>query len=325
MFPLFKDVDMIGIKLFIAGSTHPSAQRARDRARLRLSKLQNKLIAPDGSGVALFVHDFNDFKSQQEDYDQFIQNEADIFIAMVDANNDAGEGTYSEYITACESYKERGRPEIIVLYKTAKGKTRPPQRWTEPLKHIDGNKRYVIPEPTYHQLLMKLQEELVGNFIGGGRIHKFIPNNPVATKIAVRPKIGDIYDKDGLKGVIFDIDPDGISGKIISLRESIACTWQEWPGKKRKISSEWRAPSISELEQIVMTPENLKTINAAIKANKGQVLECDKWNNIFWSETKKNAFKQMAVRWFNSKRMFTLESFSNSLKGYIRTVADVKL
>lgn len=313
---------MIGIKIFIAGSTHSSAQGARDRARIRLSKLQNKLISPDGNGVALFVHDFNDFKSQQAEYDKFIQNEADIFIAMVDANNDAGEGTYSEFVTACESFKKTGKPEIIVLYKAAKGKSKPPQRWTEPLKNIDERKRYVIVAATYYQLLTQLQENLVGNFVSGGIIHKFMPAIPAKVANSGH-KIGELYNKDGKKGIIYEISSDCTSGKIISLGPSIETTWKEWPIKRKKLDSEWRVPTISELEHIVMDPKTLKIINSAIKAHDGCELEGDRWRNILWSDTKQNGFKQRAVRW-NSQTNYTSECFNITLKGFVRVVADVK-
>lgn len=308
---------MIDIKIFIAGSTHPTAVRAREKLRLRLSKIQNSLVGPDKAGVALFVYDCDDFMSQQEEYDKFIQNNADIFIAVVDAKNEAGEGTYGEYITACESYKKTGKPDIIVLYRTTKDRNIPPEKWTKPLNSIDNNRRYVIPGSTYPKLMEKLQVDLTN------RIQKFFPGG-IRKSAASKYRIGDLYDKDAVKGIIFEVASDGASGKIISLDESIKCTWQDILNKRKRLNPVWRVPSISELEQIVLNGDILKTINAAIIANQGCPLECDRWSNIFWSATKKNGFKQMGARWLNNQNRFSTDCFSNSLKGCIRLVKDVK-
>ena len=307
---------MVGIKVFISGSTHKNAQRYRDKARILLSKLQNKRFGQNEEEIAIYAHDFTDFKRQQEEYNKFIQDEADIFIALVDAKYDTGEKTYektySEYTLACETYKKFGRPEIVILYKTAKQKGRPGNKWTEPLQDIDKRGRYVISKPNNRELLIQLQEELVSNYVSGGIIHKFLPTNPIRqTGPACKFKIGDTYDKKGVRGIIFEINETGKSGKIISSEPAIECSWEDVNKQKIRINPGWRIPTIEELENIII--------------NHSSSLNCKKKKNIiFWSTTQKDSVNQRGIKWFPRTNKFEKTNSMHSTPGCIKPVKNIE-
>lgn len=308
-------------KVFLAGSTKSDAQWARDRIRILMSKIQNRTFGHD-ENIALYVHDFKDFKSQQYEYNKFIQEETDIFIAVVDSKydtvdehlNDIGKGTFTEFMLACESCKEKGKPEIILLYKTSKERKTPTKRWAS---HLDQIGKYAIAAPKFHEILRQLETEIIAT------IEKTIPSS--AKPAACKYQVGDIYEKEGLKGVVFSVDKNGENGKILSIGSSTICTWSEFSRKKRLLNSPWRVADILELEEIFLHKENLQKINKTLKGIKeGACLEYDRYKDTIWSCTPKSPFRQKAARWSHNKQAFTSGDCEVSHQGIIRPVADVK-
>lgn len=314
---------MQAFKVFLAGSTKSDAQRARDRIRILLSRIQNRDFGLDNPSIALYIHDFKDFKSQQHEYNEFIQNETDIFIAIVDAKydnlkdaeNDIGKGTFAEFQLACKSYLERGKPEIILLYKSNKEHKKPTKRWAALLNQIN---KYAISEPKFHEILIQLETEVEAT------IKNSLPIN--STKIINdRHKVGDLYEKDGLKGVIFHIDKSGERGKILSIQKSTICTWKEFK-KKSHINSPWRVADINELEEIFLHRETLQKINTTLEGLKdGVSLEYGRYLETIWSSTPKSPFSQKAARWSYHTQTFTSGACDINHKGIVRLVADVQL
>jgi hypothetical protein len=241
---------MYGIKVFLAGSTNSNAQKNRNSIRCRLSRLQNRLSGLGKGQVALFVYDYKDFESSQTEYNKFIQSETDIFIAFVNAKyetkefieKEEGKGTYAEFQLACQTFLETGKPEVILLYKKEKESTKPSKRWLCELGKIG---KYAIDESRYHELYDRLDKELLT------AISKFLPDAPEPTQVTPSQyKIGDVYEKDGVKGIIFSIDESGKSGKILSIQPSIICSWQNFQKKKSPFTQ--RNPMYP-LENIVHT------------------------------------------------------------------------
>lgn len=312
---------MHGIRVFLAGSTKQEAQRARNSIRVLLSRLQNRLWGLGQEQIALYVYDFKDFESRQKEYDKFIQNETDIFIALVDAKFDTkefaetedGKGTYSELQLACDSFIEKGKPEVILLYKTSKDRKKPTKRWRTELDRIG---KYALPDTSYAKLNRQLETEL------GNTICKFIPNTPKPTP--AKYKIGDVYEKDGVKGIVFSIDQSGKSGKILSIKRSTICSWNEFQKKKKPFAEPWRAPEMPELEEIFLNRETFQKISNTLKNLKDGVnLEHDRYRESFLSNTPHKAFRQKIVRWSYSKQNFSAGDCETSYVGIIRPIAEV--
>lgn len=310
---------MVGIKVFLAGSTRSDAQRARDRIRIILSRLQNRLW--NREQIALYVHDFKDFASEQREYDKFIQNETDIFIALVDANFDTkeftetedGKGTYSEFKLACDSFLEKGKPEVILLYKTSGERKRPSRRWKAELDQIG---KYALPDATYANLWRQLETEM------GNIISKLVPNDP--EPVLTKYNIGDIYENDGLKGIVFSVDKSGKSGKVLSIGPSLSCSWKDFQKKKAPFAEPWRVPDIYELEEIFVNEDTYQKICKTLMSMKGGVnLERNRYRRTFLSSTPDGAFRQKAGRWSDHSQGYISGACETSHVGLIRPVADV--
>lgn len=315
---------MYGIRVFLAGSTKQSAQRARNNIRLLLSRLQNRLWGPGQVQIALYAHDFKDFESRQQEYNKFIQNETDIFIALVDGKYDTkefaetedGKGTYAEFQLACESFVEKGKPEVILLYKTDKERKKPSKRWRTELDRIG---KYALPDTTYQNLNRQLEIEL------GKAICKFIPDTPSTPKQAPsKYKIGDVYESCGVKGIVFSINDDGKSGKILSIRPSIISSWKDFAKKKNPLTQPWRTPEIQELEDIFLNKDTFQKISKTLKNLKDATcLEHDRYRESYLSSTPDKAFRQKTVRWSYGKDIFSSTDCETSYVGIIRPVAEV--
>lgn len=313
---------MYGIRVFLAGSTKQGAQR--NSIRCLLSRLQNKLKGPEQEPIALHVYDYKDFESRQKEYDEFIQNETDIFIALVEAKYDTKEhieaedckGTYHEFKLACEAFIEKRKPEVILLYNTSKGPKKPSKRWKTELDRID---KYALADTSFGKLSNRLATEIEKT------ICKWLPNTPKPEKAtAAKYQIGDVYECNGVKGIVFSIDPSGQSGKIISIRPSIICSWKDFQKKKAPFTSPWRAPEMQELEEIFLNKDTFKTVSDTMKQLKGAAnLEHDRYREAYLSSTPHKAFRQKIVRWSCSQQCFNAGDCETSYVGIIRPIAKV--
>ena len=318
---------MYGIRVFLAGSTKQSAQRARNNIRIMLSRLQNRLCDLCQVPIALYVYDCKDFESRQEEYNKFIQDRTDIFIALVDGQYDPKDlaetedgkpqqKTYAEFKLACDSFMEKGKPEVILLYKTYKERQKPTKRWRT---ELDGIGKYALTDTTYANLNRQLETEL------DKTIHKLIPDTPKLAKAApAKYKIGDVYESCGVKGIVFSINDDGKSGKILSIRPSIISSWKDFARKKNPLTQPWRTPEIQELEDIFLNKDTFQKISKTLKNLKeATCLEHDRYRESYLSSTPHKAFRQKTVRWSYGKDIFSSTDCETSYVGIIRPVAEV--
>lgn len=318
---------MFGIRVFLAGSTKQDAQRARNNIRLLISRLQNRLGDLDKDNFALYVYDCKDFESKQEEYNKFIEDRTDIFIALIDARYDTKElaetedgrpqqKTYAEFKLACDSLIENGKPEVILLYKAYKDRQKPTKRWRTELDRIG---KYALTDTTYANLNRQLETELEKT------IRKLIPDTPKLAKATpAKYKVGDLYENNGVKGIIFSIDQSGKSGKILSIKPSMICSWKDFQRKKAPFAKPWRVPEIQELEELFLNKETLLKISGTLKKMKdGANLEHDRYKESYLSSSPHKAFRQKIVRWSSSQQCFNAGDCETSYVGIIRPVAKV--
>lgn len=104
------------IKCFIAGSKTLMAER--NTMRVVVSNMYHNWKS---FNFLIEVYSFDNFehtmseKGHQEEYNQFIANEADLVLFLFD--NTVGDKTLEELDTAIDSYKKNKRPKIIVYVK----------------------------------------------------------------------------------------------------------------------------------------------------------------------------------------------------------------
>lgn len=105
------------IKIFIAGSL--KLGRERDALRSVISIMYNKWQFHDFKILSYTFEDFsNKFKAdggQQTSYDEFIENEADWAVFVLDGH--VGGITRSEFNKALAAHKKTGKPNILALQK----------------------------------------------------------------------------------------------------------------------------------------------------------------------------------------------------------------
>lgn len=105
------------IKCFIAGSKTMMAER--NAMRIVVSNMYHNWKS---FNFLIEVYSFDNFehtiseKGHQEEYNQFIANEADLALFLFD--NTVGDKTLEELDTAIDSYKRNKRPKIIVYVKS---------------------------------------------------------------------------------------------------------------------------------------------------------------------------------------------------------------
>lgn len=102
---------MKDISIFIAGATKETKD---ERECLKI--LANDLsYAKRADGISIKAMSYENFNDNQERYNEFIENEADIVFVIL--KGEIGEKTKEEFVKAAESWREKKRPEVIVFLK----------------------------------------------------------------------------------------------------------------------------------------------------------------------------------------------------------------
>lgn len=106
-----KQSDLIkerNVSIFIAGSKELKEERA-----------QLKILANDMSseaymqGINIKAFSYDHFNDNQDQYNKFIENDANIFVLII--KNNLGDNSKEEFIMASNSFKKKKRPKIIVF------------------------------------------------------------------------------------------------------------------------------------------------------------------------------------------------------------------
>lgn len=98
------------IKIFIAGSK--DLEQERNCIKLLANDLNSIYNAKNCMVIILSFDDFND---DQKEYNNFIEQEADIAIFILDGR--IGEYTQKEFLKATNSQKKENRPEVIIFLR----------------------------------------------------------------------------------------------------------------------------------------------------------------------------------------------------------------
>ena len=152
-------------------------------------------------------------------------------------------------------------------------------------------------------------------------------------------KVGDLYNENGLKGVVFEVSADGRSGKIVSMTQptdeklawaisserktNIGATdlydgqkntnkvkaiynWQtKYPAFAwcASLGSAWYMPAIKELESLMYNASTLKKVNATLEANNGTLLSKKGDPRWYWSSTEGTYIASGGIRSVKLVRM----------------------
>ena len=101
---------MKSINIFVAGAKR--LQQERTCINSLANKLSSKYQSRD---ISIIAKSFEDFKDDQNEYNIFIKETADIVIFLIDGY--LGDKTKDEFITATDSLSKTQRPEVIVFMR----------------------------------------------------------------------------------------------------------------------------------------------------------------------------------------------------------------
>ena len=153
-------------------------------------------------------------------------------------------------------------------------------------------------------------------------------------------KVGDYYNENGLKGVVFDVSADGRSGKIVSMTQptdgktawavgsyergrAIGATYTDDGSKNMAIvkrisgwqtkypafawcanlGSAWYLPAINELEALLYNANTLSKVNSTLEAHGGTKLSKKGDPRWYWSSTEGTYTTSKGIRSVKLVRM----------------------
>ncbi len=91
-------------------------------------------------------------------------------------------------------------------------------------------------------------------------------------------KVGYYYNRDGKKGVVFEVSGDGKHGRIISIRETY-CNWDEAGTWCAQLGNGWRLPTKQELLMIYKLKENTQ-FNEGLSLAESPGM---RWDSSYWT------------------------------------------
>lgn len=103
---------MVEIKVFVAGAKELSLQRQRITALINDLNVVNSRRS---RGVRFTLSSYENFGDNQDEYNAFIQNDADIVLFLIEDR--LGTKTQEELLLASRCYSTAKRPEILVFLK----------------------------------------------------------------------------------------------------------------------------------------------------------------------------------------------------------------
>lgn len=87
----------------------------------------------------------------------------------------------------------------------------------------------------------------------------------VSTLSAQGYKVGDIYDVDGKRGVVFEVSEDGVHGKIVAVAQPTEkMTWYKAMEFGKTLNNGWYIPSLEEMQTLLGASE---AVGATLQKN----------------------------------------------------------
>lgn len=172
-------------------------------------------------------------------------------------------------------------------------------------------------------------------------------------------KVGDIYDQDGKRGVVFEVSDDGNHGKIVSLeatqtqwttfeqfQKSVAVGARSFVDGKlntdivmaredsdcypahtwcRSMGEDWYLPAIYELEALLCNADVRNAVNATLRKLGAETLHDIGWAAWYWSSTEYETNPEDYARLFRTHDGFVNFGYKHLTRvqgdPYVRAVA----
>lgn len=129
---------MAELKIFIAGSK--SLKQERNDIKVIANDLSSFYSS---QGIHIIAHSYEQFGNDQDIYNKFIVNDADIVMFILD--NRIGPKTEEELLAAAKAFRKDGRPEIQVFVREFDEKNITPD-----IAHVQGLMKGCFGDGKYH-------------------------------------------------------------------------------------------------------------------------------------------------------------------------------
>ena len=124
--------------------------------------------------------------------------------------------------------------------------------------------------------------------------------------------IGDVYEANGKKGVVFEVSADGKHGRIISIQED-EYVWDEAKTWCSQLGDGWRLPTKQELRMIWELRNNTQFNEGLSLADSPEI----QWDYTYWSGEEANDEYAWAFFMGMGKNNF----FRKDMYNYVRAVS----
>lgn len=141
------------IKIFVAGSTE--LKEERNCIKLIANDLNSVYRSSD---VFIVSHTYEHFNDNQDEYNSFIESEADIVIFVLDGY--IGTETEKEFLKAIESNKKANRPEIM-LFVHSSSESSPDLKYIQGLIKASMVSKYYVDYANIDDLEAKAKERIL--------------------------------------------------------------------------------------------------------------------------------------------------------------------
>ena len=140
------------IRVFIAGST--TLKEERNVFKIIASDLNNEF---EHMGIVFKIKSYESVGNQQEDYNDFIRDKADLIIFVL--NGTIGKTTEEEFRIATDSMHKTGYPKILAFYRTQIGEDTTEKSYLRGIL-MGCTNQYLSEYETREDLIEKGKQEL---------------------------------------------------------------------------------------------------------------------------------------------------------------------
>lgn len=141
------------IKIFIAGSK--DLRQERNCIKVLANDLNSKYASRD---IMVIIHSYEHFDDKQEEYNRFIEKEADLVFFILDGR--MGERTEEEFLKATEALNKANRPEVMMFLRRFDEVTPEIGRIQGLIRGRLGD-RYYIDYSDLDELRLKARERII--------------------------------------------------------------------------------------------------------------------------------------------------------------------
>lgn len=148
------------LRIFVAGAKNLKTER--DSIKALANDLNSRYIS---KGISVIAHSYEHFEDDQQVYNDFIENKADIIIFIIDGL--LGDKTKEELFVATNSYNKTNHPKVMVFMreqgKDVSGETKEAQR--------------IVGERLGHKYYIEYKEITDLKYLAKDRIVRYVDEN----------------------------------------------------------------------------------------------------------------------------------------------------